>query len=1464
MTLLPSPIPHPLDFSPWELPGWVHEALDWVVGVEWPEGNERAVWDLADQWYGVAEALGGPHADAVAAAGEVRAGYGGVGAVAAAFDAAWRRVTEGDEAPLPVLLAVSGDLGRLVEECGCDIEGAKLEVWIELGILVVELLALAVAAVLTAGAASPAAGAAITASRFVVQQIFKKLMAQLARKSLKQGLKEAGERAAKQVAEGGARGLARKAARGGLAEAAEEGGVTLATQTYQNSTGRRHGLDLADAGMSALGGLAGGAVAPLAGLGRHASGRGARIGEHFGREMTGEVLADQAARLSTGQGPMSLEDAARAAASGATGSATAQTDAALRQRLDSRMAALGGTSFAPPDLSAPPGAAAPPGAVAPPGPVAPPEVEGSSGPGRAVPTPGAGAEVGEASHDAGPVGSRPAGEPSQLPPDGAAGPASPTPVPTPPTTEVQAAGVVSPADQPTEPVPVRAVDPAADSRSSPPQPGPGVSEASAREAQPTLSSTATPEVLPAGLRSADAGSVPVAGTVGSPAADSHLGAGPGVSSDARPASFSTTATSANTAVATPLPSPQQHGGDPVGATRQGEYRSLGPAVVSPGAPKPNPPASPPPPTPPAPRGPSGGPPPRSPEWYAAQWAADREAFDRRHYQDYFLRQRSWYEDNRRRDRAAVLRASAEHHYEQARWLMEQAHDLYNAGRREAADRFVSESGVKERQHHRQTELAEEVLKGTVAPSVVEVRGGDNFERLNTDVPSLIVDVAQVSGPSALTGDDDPPSIDRSRAYGQWGGLRPPLALHQSDLEGAMPRDADGRVQRCADPRQGGWFKLANDGGPRADPTRGINCLDCTLSLYETWMHGRPRVSAPRTFDAYALGDINRPLGGEIDGPGRVEDVTGGRFQKLADGAEDLPPHEAWKAVHQGFRSLEDQVRAGGHGTYAFLITSYEGGGSHAWAAVNQNGSVVYLDPQNGWVSDMPLYVHGGRPAPHNVTAIDALVVGPDGRPLPLAGAGPGNFSQRGPVVDERPPPEPEPQEDSSRERQPGPEEPFEDRSLNRIHLLGEPGPVDPGLPGIGGSGPEKGFPGSAPEDEETAAGRLRRERLAARAYLELNGSAPKDVIATAVDLDQVFAAGVTPVEIAAELDGPTLRRLAPSLDEAAARDVANLFRHDRVRQMLDLSWRNPPDGEPMIAETLVKQLAELPSLARIILTTPELAKSLTVRPITLHHLASHHRAISILETVVQEIADIVPTQDAVSVAPTPKPTPLTPRQVEVSASVVVDKSRKVKQSGFDDKRRADAVYRSAYLDILYQSAAVAQGELVALAKELAQVGGRESGRAGWRDKPKVRKRAEDKVKKYDGDVGRLLDLAAAKVEFDSLDDLYEALDRLRDYPRVRVVRFEDRFQNPEASGYRDVQLVLSMSNGHLAEFRLHLAALDEVAVWEHALYEVKRDIEAIAREEGRELTVRERAIVARILQYQQQFFWDALKSAIQE
>ena len=122
-------------------------------------------------------------------------------------------------------------------------------------------------------------------------------------------------------------------------------------------------------------------------------------------------------------------------------------------------------------------------------------------------------------------------------------------------------------------------------------------------------------------------------------------------------------------------------------------------------------------------------------------------------------------------------------------------------------------------------------------------------------------------------------------------------------------------------------------------------------------------------------------------------------------------------------------------------------------------------------------------------------------------------------------------------------------------------------------------------------------------------------------------------------------------------------------------------------------------------------------------------------------------------------------------------------------------------------ATVAQQELTELAKRVAREC---DGKPGWRTRPKDRQRAMDKIKAdYERDASRLTDLAGAKVEFQKLTDLYAALDRLIKEPGVRIVRFKDRFQKPQDSGYRDVQLCLRLSNGHVGEFRLHLAAMDE-------------------------------------------------------
>ncbi|WFE50176.1 toxin glutamine deamidase domain-containing protein [Micromonospora sp. WMMD1155] len=1435
MTVLPSPIPHPLDLAPWDVPGWIYEALDWVVGVQWPEGDERAVWDLADQWYDVAAVLAGPHADAAAAAVEVRNGYGGVGAVDAAFEAAWRGIAEGADAPLPVLLAVTADLGRLVEECGCDIEGAKLEVWIELGILVIELLSVAVAAVLTAGAATPAAGAAITATRLLVQQIIKRLMGQLAGKSLKHGLREAGERAAKEVARDGVRGLAKRAAREGLEEAAEESGVTLATQAYQNSTGRAHGLDLTDLGASAVGGLAGGAVAPLAGLGRHATGRAARVGEHLGREMTGEVLADSAASLATGHGLTSMEDVARAAASGATGSVTGQTDHALRARLDAQADALAGASLVGPTLPS----------VAAPVSFPPPEAD-SAGVSPVVPTQ--------------------ATPPDQVTPLRAdRPPAADVHVSASPSVDVgsDVDGIDSPLRAP-EPNTLSSTD---------------VSATQQIAADPTLSSVDAGRVLPSVAADPASSSVDAGRVLPSVAADPALPpviGDPAVSSVDAGRSVPTVA--ADPTLSSVAPDPRMSAVttpgavEPVTGLAPGQLGSpphtAGPVAWSPstGAPAPTtaPGAMPPGtvatpligtnptvvgrstvPSRPATRGvrapapaaehPARGrasipvelvfgdpvvPATETDDSYAAQWAAEAEAAERRRYQGHYESQRTGFERNRRQAEAIRLRARAAEHDRRAVEYATYARQLHRAGNRQWADGWQRAANDEARAYAQWRDLADAVLAGTTAPQVVDL-GAATFEHANRDVGALALGAVETGGPSRLTGDDHPPPIDDSRPYGKPGGLRPPLALHQVDVERQMPREPDGTITRTADPRRGGWFRLLNDGGPAADATRGINCLDCTLSLFETWVHGRPRVSAPRTFDGYLNGDIRRPIRGEAGGPGRVEDVTGGRFQRLlAPSGQRTYAEQSREAADRGYRNLHDQLLLGGHGSYAFLVTEWAHGGSHAWVALNQNGTVLYVDPQTGVVRDRPLYP--------DVTGIDALVLDGTGRPMPLGGLPRGRFSER-PDLPDHP----------STYDNGGHGDPY----VNRMYLL------------LDGPGSASSSPGAEPVDASSNADRGQPSPSVG----------PAGVVSTAGTLDEIFTAGVSPVEFATAVDPSALRRLHPDLDEASARDVARLFADSRVRDMLDRAQREPPANEPELARQLTRQLVRHPDLARLILSTPELANSLTARPMTLYHLAGHQQAIDVLAEVLDDVAQqgAVGLEAEIDSDPDqPQPTPLTDEQRRISASIQLSDDS-VTQPGFDKRRQADPAYRQHYLDGLYAAAVVAQAELNQLAVSLAQVGDHRVGEPGWRSQPKDRRRAEDKVDKHQGDASKLLDLAAAKVEFRSLGDLYAALERLRDHPAAVIRGYDDRFISPRDSGYRDVQLVLQMSNGHLAEFRLHLEALDAVAVWEHVLYEVRRDVEALAGIGGRTLTASERAITAGIRRREQQLFWQALQSTFE-
>ncbi|MHC5257545.1 toxin glutamine deamidase domain-containing protein [Streptomyces sp. UC4497] len=173
------------------------------------------------------------------------------------------------------------------------------------------------------------------------------------------------------------------------------------------------------------------------------------------------------------------------------------------------------------------------------------------------------------------------------------------------------------------------------------------------------------------------------------------------------------------------------------------------------------------------------------------------------------------------------------------------------------------------------------------------------------------------------------------------GLTTPDPVHQQDLENAHPRNPDGTPQVFADPRQGNWAGLQNDGGPGV-PGRSNNCADCTRSFLETWF-GRPTVSAPRTLDQNPDGSLNR-FSAERDSVDNQARWAG------------APSTYAGKDHPNPYARIAHELSQAGHGSAAVIGVNWPGGGGHAFAAVNHNGQVLFVDPQTGVVSENPIHL----------------------------------------------------------------------------------------------------------------------------------------------------------------------------------------------------------------------------------------------------------------------------------------------------------------------------------------------------------------------------------------------------------------------------------------------------------------------------------------------------------------------------
>ncbi|ROP31148.1 papain fold toxin 1 (glutamine deamidase) of polymorphic toxin system [Couchioplanes caeruleus] len=915
---------------------------------------------------------------------------------------AWGRVAAGEEAPLEGLVQIADELGRLVEECGCDIEGAKLEAWVEIGLFLIELIGMAVAVTLTLGAATPAAGGLIAATRLAIQQIFRRLVERLGRKTIRKTLKETAERAVTQMTtKEGLRRLGREGLTEGLDEMREELATNAGIQLYQNTTGRADGLDLQDLSTSAAGGFAGGFAASGAGIGR-----GSRTG--ITRGTSAEVLGEFGAAAVNGELP-DLEGLAKSASSGAAGTAMESAGSGLTASLQGRLAGMEALDLPrlsdtdPLQLSQSVNPATSPPSSSPPSSSPPSSSTASSSPPSSLPPP-----LPSATEFPSPstTSDAPSPPPSSAvvpspPPPPATTPAPPpppatTPAPPPPPATTPSppppspmepspppppgTAPVSPPLTQSSPLPLASPEGSSwDNPASLPVAGPTSSGVPEARSGPELSASTPSTYSPLPLRDPHGSPIPPAtdGGIGPLPQDRTDGSANGTNTSPLRADTSASPTQADTSASPsradtsasasrdgsgvgtprrPVPPGAAFGWAP-GSDRQSSMdravgvpadfaAAMGPGVSDPGVPSP----------------------------------------EESRYFEFARLQRAAYAQFRRQDAIDALGQKAESARRRAR----------RARRSARIARFVKfDSGLAQFFHADwaaatmdadRAEAQREDLRNARPPaaeSVTTVEPQD-WHRANRDSGHLAPGGLSFGNRSRLTGSDRPPSIDRTRRYGAWAGLRAPLARHQLDLENAVPRDVGGDPVRTADPRTP-YFRLINDGGPAADPTRAINCQDCVLSFFDTYMHGRPRVSAPRTFDAYRDGDPQRPQYGEEIGCERIEHATGGRLQSVCPPVDPHDPPAARQQVEQALVAVSAQLLAGGHGSFAFLINAWEGGAAHAWAAVNQNGEILFVDPQSGLIAPpgTSLYGHYGAPHPGNVIAIDALVVNGAGAPMPF-------------------------------------------------------------------------------------------------------------------------------------------------------------------------------------------------------------------------------------------------------------------------------------------------------------------------------------------------------------------------------------------------------------------------------------------------------------------------------------------------
>ena len=111
--------------------------LEWVVGMDWPQGDEDALWRLKDAWHTAGQDLVSLLEDGDTAYYRVLAGVGG--SLEQAFTAYWQQYSEGDDAYLAKLAQICLNLADHCDQTALQIEYAKYQFIITLAFLAIQI-----------------------------------------------------------------------------------------------------------------------------------------------------------------------------------------------------------------------------------------------------------------------------------------------------------------------------------------------------------------------------------------------------------------------------------------------------------------------------------------------------------------------------------------------------------------------------------------------------------------------------------------------------------------------------------------------------------------------------------------------------------------------------------------------------------------------------------------------------------------------------------------------------------------------------------------------------------------------------------------------------------------------------------------------------------------------------------------------------------------------------------------------------------------------------------------------------------------------------------------------------------------------------------------------------------------------------------------------------------------------------